>query len=166
MTPKAMTGIFLAYLMAMPVVPAYAFPTPPSREAALSRLVSDAFHAGVAASDVVFAVGGERSKDESELVQSNRELRTICLADCERELQRCQSDVRAGVHTQNCSAIMDACTDVCWARWPAPPPPESGLSAGQQAMLWSLLIAGTIGLLVILDQEEEDYEYASYGMRP
>lgn len=165
MTPKAMGGLFLAYLMAIPVVPAYAFPTPPSREAALGRLVSDAFHAGVAASDVVFAVGGERSTDETERVQSNRELRTICLADCERELQKCQSDVRAGVHTQNCSAIMDACTDVCWARWPAPPPePENDNS---QLWYWfGVIVGGVLVAWALYEPEEDDYTYLTGNLRP
>ena len=162
MKPKAVIALLLASLTAMPVAPAWSLPTFPVRaDTAGKGLISTAFHAGVAASEDVFVV----DTSGTERAQSNRELRTICLSDCERELQKCQSDVRAGVHTQNCSAILDACTDVCWARWPAPPPePEKDNS---ELWYWfGVIVGGVLVAWALYEPEEDDYTYLTGNLRP
>lgn len=145
----SLIAIALALLVARPVVSAESLPASiPSAETATTspatvRFVDAALDAGVAAADEIFAALPEGKAETS--MQSRHELRTICLAGCETDLQQCQSDRRAGLHTKDCSALLDACTDVCWARYPAPPPDE-----GFEPGLGYAMVGGLVGLLVML----------------
>ena len=153
MTPKTLVILGFSLLLARPALPAGPRLAPPSSGTRGAVALSDAaFRAGGAASRRVFWDGAEDDTDGTVPMQSNRELRTICLSDCERELQQCQSDRRAGVHTQSCSAILDACTDVCWVRWPAPPPPQEG----DDTWLYIIGVLGAAALWAILELAEEE----------
>lgn len=155
MPTPSFLALILSLLLAAPALPSTA-PSPTRARATplADNLPNAALRAGVAASPIVFAKNDVPPvRGASANAQSNRELRTICLADCERELQQCQSDRRAGVHTQNCSAILDACTDVCWVRWPPPPPPED-----DNHFMLVLTAVGIGALLFLLTAEEEESE--------
>ena len=158
MNTKTLLSPLLSLLLALPAAPAWSFslPSASSNGIAVKKIRERAFDAGVVASQRVFPSSEETTDGLNAIAQSNNELRTICLSDCERELQQCQSDRRAGVHTQNCSAILDACTDVCWARWPAPPVDEGA----DLDWLWTILALG-LGALIYLGVggEETDDSY-------
>ena len=121
----------------------------------VSHLQDAALRAGLSASRDVFAADPERTDADVVAPKSNRELRTICLADREREHPQGESDCRAGVHTKNCAAILDACTDVCWARWPRPAVQDEGLSVAEGGFLLLLGVAGFLGLVWLAVQAEE-----------
>lgn len=155
---KRLLSILLCALMAAPTLslgePARVPPAPTAATTALPHLQDAAFRAGVSTSRDVFLADLERTDSDAAAPQSNRELRTICLANCERELQQCESDRRAGVHTKNCAAILDACTDVCWARWPAPPPE----SEEDLTWVWILGIAAAAFVYWLVASQEAAFD--------
>ena len=148
---RKLVSIVLCSLLAAPTLsigePARVSTPSTTTTAAVPHLPDAAFRAGISASRDVFP-------PDAAAPQSNRELRTICLANCERELQQCESDRRAGVHTKNCAAILDACTDVCWARWPAPPPePEEDWT-----WFWILGIAAAAFVYWLVESQEAAFD--------
>ena len=148
MTTKQLLSLLLCALMAAPTV-SFGKPAGPSAAGATTttatpHLPDAAFRAGMSESRDVFSTDLNRSDGRAAAPQTNHELRTICLADCERELQQCESDRRAGVHTQNCAAILDVCTDVCWARWPKPQVTNDGPSDAFWIVLTAIIVGGML----------------------
>ncbi|MCY4628509.1 MAG: hypothetical protein OXE58_13225 [Acidobacteria bacterium] len=84
--------------------------------------------------------------------QSRTELRELCYADAERELQECQE---AGM--ENCAGVYEQDRRVCLVRSPLPPPVEEDGSSWVGWLLGFVVVAGIYIWVEAEAQEDEIY---------
>ena len=86
--------------------------------------------------------------------QSRAELRELCFADAERELQECQE-----VGRENCAGVYEQDRRVCLVRYPMPPPRVDPEDEPFQRFMKYAVIGFAIVMVIVVFAPEEDEVY-------